>query len=205
MNEKLFYLKLVAAYLTGSACLVGCDKKEPAPEAPVSQTAPVPSAAAPSDPAPAAPPVAAAPLTGEAALEAFKTEVKGIKAFMEANHGATDATVSLNNLRELIKRSAAVSTAGLPEDLAAAYATMTTVMQSLQNTLDDLPVPVDQLQKFTDEETSKGGAAAEEIKAKRAAFAAAMAVHQKDGEAATAKLKEVSAKYGIEALDLGGN
>jgi hypothetical protein len=38
-----------------------------------------------------------------------------------------------------------------------------------------------------------------------AAFQTAMAGHQKDGEVASAKLKEIGAKYGIEALDLGGN
>jgi len=205
MKPKFSSFKLVAASLTGAAFLVGCDKKESAAVAPAPETAPVPAMTAPAEAVPDAPAETAPALTGEAAIEAFKTEVKGIKAYMEANQGTSDATASLNNLRELIRRAAAVDTAGLPEDLASAYTTMTAVMQSVQSTLDDLPVPVDQLQKFTDEETAKGGPAAEEIKAKRAAFAAAMAIHQTAGEAATANLKDVGAKYGIEALDLGGN
>jgi hypothetical protein len=207
MNQKFSSLRPVLAFLAGAALLTGCDKGEPtAAPATAPSVAPPPVAVDTVSPAPAAEPLPPAPaLTGEAALAAFKEEVKGIKAFMEANQGNTDPAVALANLRELIKRAAAVSTAGLPEDLGSAYQTMIGVMQGVQATLDDLPVPAEQLQQYTADEKAKGGAAAEEIMAKRAAFEAAMAAHQKDGEAATAKLKEVSAKYGIESLDLGGN
>ena len=123
---------------------------------------------------------------------------------MEANEGATDPAVGLDNLRELIRRAAAVSTAGLPEDLASAYQNMTTVMAAVQATIDDLPVPMEQIQKYMEEEKTKGGAAEQEAEAKLAAFKTAMAGHEKDGEAASAKVKEAGAKYGIEFVDLTG-
>lgn len=207
MNPKFSSLRPVLTFLAGAVILTGCDKSEPT-AAPAPSVAPPPAVAVDivTTPGPAAQPLPPAPaLTGEAALAAFKEEVKGIKAFMEANQGNADPAAALANLRELIKRAAAVSSAGLPEDLGSAYQTMIGVMQGVQATLDDLPVPAEQLQQYTADEKAKGGAAAEEITAKRAAFEAAMAAHQKDGEAATAKLKEVSAKYGIESLDLGGN
>ena len=171
--------------------------------APAPETAPVP-AVLPVEIAPASA-VPVVPLTGEPALEAFKAEIGAIKAFMEANEGATDPAVGLENLRELIKRAAAVSTAGLPEDLAAAYQNMNTVMGAVQRTLDDLPVPMEQIQKYMDEEKSKGGAAEQEAEAKLTAFKTAMAGHEEDGKAASAKLKEVGTKYGIAFVDLTGN
>ena len=202
MNHTSSTLRLILTSMAGAALMTGCDKKEPAAGGP--SAVPVaalpdapPQAVATGEPAPA--------LTGEAAMEAFKAEVKGIKAFMEANQANTDPAAGLDSLRELIKRAAAVPTDGLPEELAAAYQNMTAVMQRVQGTLDDLPVPVDQFQKYTDGEKAKGGVAAEEIMAKRSAFEAAMTVHQKDGEAASAKLREIGAKYGIEALELGAN
>lgn len=203
MTPKFFSLKLAMAFMSGAAFLTGCDKKEPATLAPAAQTAPVP-AIAPAE-AGSAPPVTATALTGEAALEAFKTEINSIKAFMEAHEGATDPAVGLDNLRELIRRAAAVSTAGLPEDLATAYQNMNTVMGAVQRTLDDLPVPMEQIQKYMDEEKLKGGAAEQEAEAKLAAFKTAMAGHEEDGKAASAKIKEVGAKYGITFVDLTGN
>ena len=202
MNPNFSSLKLVLTFMAGAVILTGCDKKEPVATAPAFGTAPVPVMAAPGDAAPAD---TAPALTGGAAINAFKEEIKAIKAFMDANQDNADPAAALSNLRELIKRAAAVDTAGLPEDLAAAYTAMNTVMQSAQATMDDLPVPLEQLEQYTNDQKAKGGAAAEEVMAKRAAFEAAMAIHQKDGEAASAKLKEVGAKYGIEALDFDGN
>lgn len=137
-------------------------------------------------------------------MEAFKAEIKGIKAFMEANQRSADAATGLANLRELVKRASAVSTEGLPEDLASAYAGMTGVMQRVQSTLDSLPVPVEQLQDYLTKETAKGAAAAQEVAAQVTAFKTSMDGLQKEGEAAAATLKQAGSKYGIESIDLGG-
>ena len=205
MNLTFSFLKLVPAFMAGAAFLTSCDKQEPVAVAPSPVTAPVPSMTASPDAPPADPAQMAPSLTGQAAIDAFKEEVKAIKAFVDANQGDTDPAIALANLRELIKRAAAVNTAGLPEDLASAYTSMNSVMQAAQATMDDLPVPLEQLEQYTVAQKDKGGAAAEEVMAKRVAFEAAMASHQKDGEAASAKLKEVGAKYGVEALDITGN
>ena len=202
MHPKFLSLKLVLTSMAGAAFLTGCDKQEPVTPAPALGTAPAP-AMVPAESG-AAPAATATVLTGDAAIAAFKTEIDGIKAFMEANEGATDPAVGLDNLRELIRRAAAVSTAGLPEDLASAYQNMTTVMAAVQATIDDLPVPMEQIQKYMEEEKTKGGAAEQEAEAKLAAFKTAMAGHEKDGEAASAKVKEAGAKYGIEFVDLTG-
>ncbi len=202
MNAPFISLKLVMASLAGAVLVVGCDKPDPAP----APAPPAPVAAVPAlpDAAPAIPANPPPALTGEAAMEAFKTEVKSIKAFIESNQNSADETTALKNLRELIKRAAAVPTEGLPEDLATAYQAMNGVMQRVQATMDDLPVPMEQFQAYMIEEKAKGGAAAAEVTAKRAAFDAAMKAHEEDGKAASAKLREVGAKYGIEALELGG-
>lgn len=208
MNQTLASSFLPLAALLAVASLTGCDKKaSPAPTAPTanSETAPVPALAMPPGTDAETAVASEVPLTDEAALAAFKAEIKGIKVFMEANQGNTDAGAALGNLREFIKRSAAVSVAGLPEDLSTAYTGMVTVMQSVQATLDDLPVPVDQLQKYTDDEKAKGTAEGEAVMAKRAAFEASMIRLQEDGKIASDKLKEVGAKYGIEALELSGS
>lgn len=212
MNKPFSPLRLAMVSLTGASLFTSCDKPEaaPAPAAPAVVTAPAPAPAAdpvgaiPEVPAPAAAETPApAPVAGDA-VEAFKAEIKAIKTFMEANEETKDASVGLANLKELVKRANAVKTDGLPADLAEAYQEMTGVMNRLQGTLDDLPVPVDQLQTYMTTEAAKGGAAAEEVAAKLAAFQTAMKTHQDDGEAASAKLKEVGAKYGIESLDLSG-
>ena len=122
---------------------------------------------------------------------------------MEANQNAKDPVSGLNNLRELVKRAASVKTEGLPEELASAYNGMTSVMQRVQLSLDDLPVPVDKLEAYMKQEAAKGKAAADEVAAKLTAFQTSMAGLQKDGETAAAKLKEIGAKYGIESFDLG--
>ena len=200
-------LRLALTSVAGAALLTSCEKKEAVVDAPVAAPA-APAAVAPVvSPAPA--PAAAAaetPVDGqEAALAGFKSEIKEIKAFMEANQESKDPAVGLDNLRELVRRAVAVKTEGLPADLTEAYQSMTGVMTRLQTTLDDLPVPVDQMETYMAAEKAKGGTAEQEIAAKLAAFQTAMAGHQKDGEVASAKLKEIGAKYGIEALDLGGN
>ena len=122
---------------------------------------------------------------------------------MEANQRSADAATGLANLRELVKRASAVSTEGLPEDLASAYTGMTGVMQRVQTTLDSLPVPVEQLQNYLGQETAKGAAEAQEVAAKITAFKNAMDALQTEGETAAATLKQAGAKYGVESIDLG--
>ncbi len=195
-------LRLVLTSVAGAALLTSCEKKEAVVEAPPAAPA-VPAAVAPVVSLPAVAPET--PVDGqEAALTGFKSEIKEIKAFMEANQESKDPAAGLDNLRELVRRAVAVKTEGLPADLTAAYQAMTGVMTRLQTTLDDLPVPVDQMETYMAAEKAKGGTAEQEIVAKLAAFQTAMASHQKDGEAASAELKEIGAKYGIESLDLGG-
>ena len=202
-------LRLALTSVAGAALLTSCEKKEAVVEAPVAAPAALAAVAPVVSPAPAAAAAAAAaetPVDGqEAALAGFKSEIKEIKAFMEANQESKDPAAGLDNLRELVRRAVAVKTEGLPADLTEAYQSMTGVMTRLQTTLDDLPVPVDQMETYMAAEKAKGGTAEQEIVAKLAAFQTAMAGHQKDGEVASAKLKEIGAKYGIEALDLGGN
>ena len=195
-------LRLALTSVAGAALLNSCEKKEAVVEAPAA----VPAAPAAVAPVVLIPPAAAeTPVDGqEAALAGFKSEIKEIKAFMEANQESKDPAAGLDNLRELVRRAVAVKTEGLPADLTEAYQAMTGVMTRLQTTLDDLPVPVDQMETYMAAEKAKGGTAEQEIVAKLAAFQTAMASHQKDGEAASAKLKEIGAKYGIESLDLGG-
>lgn len=197
-------LRLALTSLAGAALLTSCEKKEAVVETPPAAPA-VPAAEAP---VVSITPAAATPETPvggqEAALAGFKSEIKDIKAFMEANQESKDPAAGLENLRELVRRAVAVKTEGLPPDLTEAYQAMTGVMTRLQTTLDDLPVPVDQMETYMAAEKAKGGTAEQEIVAKLAAFQTAMASHQKDGEAASAKLKEIGAKYGIESLDLGG-
>ena len=195
-------LRLALTSVAGAALLTSCEKKEAVGEAPAAVPA-TSAAVAPVVLIPAA--AAETPVDGqEAALAGFKSEIKEIKAFMEANQESKDPAAGLDNLRELVRRAVAVKTEGLPADLTEAYQAMTGVMTRLQTTLDDLPVPVDQMETYMAAEKAKGGTAEQEIVAKLAAFQTAMASHQKDGEAASAKLKEIGAKYGIESLDLGG-
>lgn len=184
-----------------------CDKPEnpsAPPAAPSQETLPAPvvDPAAAETPSPVPGPGDASPATESAALEHFKTEIAGIKAFMEANQGTNDAAAGLANLKELVSRASAVKTEGLPEDLATAYQDMTGVMQRVQTTLSGLPVPVEQLADYIQTEGGKGGAAADEVKLRMDAFKAAMETLGKEGEAASAKLKEAGTKYGIESLDL---
>ena len=197
-------LRLALTSVAGAALLNSCEKKEAVVEAPAAVPA-TPAAVAPVVLIPPAAAAAETPVDGqEAALAGFKSEIKEIKAFMEANQESKDPAAGLDNLRELVRRAVAVKTEGLPADLTEAYQAMTGVMTRLQTTLDDLPVPVDQMETYMAAEKAKGGTAEQEIVAKLAAFQTAMASHQKDGEAASAKLKEIGAKYGIESLDLGG-
>ncbi len=211
MNPLFSSSRLALVSLTAAALTLSCEKQESAAPAP----APVPAAATPPAAAPAAtvvtdtagsfPVTPTVPVAETSpALETFKAEVKAIKTFMEANQDTKDAAVGLANLRELVTRASAVKTEGLPGDLAEAYQAMTGVMSRIQATLDDLPVPVDQLQAYMTAETAKGAAAAQEVAAKLNAFQTAMESHQKDGEAASTKLKAVGAKYGIESLELSG-
>lgn len=206
------------------ACLVlalsACGKKEETAAAPAtapSPTAPAPVAVAPAATPPApdpagspvpnnstsAPPVPAAADAQPAAIARFKAEVEVIKDFVEANQAATDPAAGLASLRELIKRAAAVRTDGLPEDLATAYQAMTGVMQRVQSALDDMPVPMDQLQSHLENQKQKSDAAGRELQAKIEAFKTTMEGLGKESEAASVKLKEVGAKYGIQALELG--
>lgn len=200
MYPKFSPLRLAVVSLAGAAGLVSCDKQESATTPPAMAIPAGPVAAAVT---PSADPANVVPVAGDAALAAFKAEIASIKAFMEANQGNQDPAAGLADVRELVKRASAVKTEGLPEDLASAYQAMTGVMQRLQSTLDDLPVPVNQLQDYLSKEQAKGPAATQEVTAKVAAFKAAMDALQKDGEAANATMKEVGAKYGIESLDLG--
>lgn len=190
--------------------LIGCEKQEtatippPAPPTPVQGPESPPTVVVnPSAPADGAAP-APAPATDPAALENFKVEIGKIKTFMEAHQGTKDASAGLANLKELVSRASAIKTDGLPEDLATAYQGMTSVMQRVQATLSDLPVPVEQLGEYLDAEGKKGGAAADEVKARMETFKAAMEKLGKEGETAAAKLKEAGNKYGIESLDLSG-
>ncbi len=211
MNLLASSPRRAAFTVAGLSLLLGvsCEKKEEmaAAAAPVVPAAVVPEAgvvpAAAAEGAKAAESAGVVP-EGGAQMEAFKAEIKGIKAFMEANQRSADAATGLANLRELVKRASAVSTEGLPEDLASAYAGMTGVMQRVQSTLDSLPVPVEQLQDYLTKETAKGAAAAQEVAAQVTAFKTSMDGLQKEGEAAAATLKQAGSKYGIESIDLGG-
>lgn len=193
--------------------LVSCDKKEtpavapaPAPAAPA--VSPVPAAPAPA-PAPAAAepaapsPTAAAPGAPQDALASFKADIVAIKTFMEQNQGSSNPAEGLENLRELIKRAAAVNTANIPEDLAGAFNDMSSVMQRVQAALDDLPVPANELPGYISSAEIKGGEAKAEMEAKVAAFQTSMQALQQEGEAASAKFNEAGAKYGIPSLELG--
>lgn len=208
---KNFVLSFPAVTLTGAVILLGtsCDKQEPAAAPPVIVASPV--VAAPANPM-STPPAEAAPAAAAAAapaanpaLETFKAEIQSIKVFMEKNQGSSDATVGLANLRELVRRASAVKTEGLPGDLASAFQSMSSVMQRVQTTLDSLPVPVEKLQAHLKEQEAKGGGAAVEAADKIAAFSKTMEALSKEGATASAKLKEVGAKYGIASLDLGAN
>jgi hypothetical protein len=186
-------LRLALTSVAGAVLLTSCEKKE-AVVVPVAAPA-SPAAVAPVVSIPPAAVAAETPVDGpEAALAGFKSEIKEIKAFMEANQESKDPAANLDNLRELVRRAVAVKMEGLPADLTEAYQSMTGVMTRLQTTLDDLPVPVDQMETYLAAEKAKGGTAEQEIVAKLAAFQAAMAGHQKDGEVASAKLKETGAK-----------
>lgn len=136
-------------------------------------------------------------------LDRFKEDINAIKAFMVANEGSADAKVGFENLKELISRASAVKTEGIPEDLAASFQRMISVMKRIETTLADLPVPLDQFSNYFEGEKLKGGAAADEVQAKLQAFQTSMEALAKEGEAASAELKEVGARYGIQSLDLG--
>jgi hypothetical protein len=201
-----------AAALAGGALLLcaSCSEKQetsqavpvvvvtPAPAVPAATSAPSAPASAPAAGSPDVSPVA------NAALDAFKKEIESIKTFMEKNQGSTDPSVGLANLRELVRRSSSVPTEGLPGDLASAFKAMSSVMQRVQTTLDSLPVPVEKLQQHLKEQQEKGVGPASEAADKVAAFQKAMEALSAEGTAASAKLKEVGAKYGIASLDLGG-
>ncbi|MDB6070386.1 MAG: hypothetical protein JWL81_1557 [Verrucomicrobiales bacterium] len=198
-----------------AVALSACGKKEepPVPPVPAPSTAAAPGPLdAPLSPVtvPPTPIPAPAPAAAEAnadaqpaAIARFKAEVEVIKDFVEANQAATDPAAGLASLRELIKRAAAVRTEGLPEDLATAYQTMTAAMQRVQSALDDMPVPIDQLQSHLENQKQKSDAAGRELQAKIEAFKTTMEGLGKESEAASAKLKEVGAKYGIQSLELG--
>jgi len=123
---------------------------------------------------------------------------------MEANQASPSEEVALANVKELIKRAGTVKTDGLPEDLATAYQEMNRVMQRVQTSMNDLPVPIQNLPDYLTREKAKGAAAEAEAQARVEAFKTTSTQLQKEGEAASAKLKEAGAKYGISSLDLGG-
>jgi hypothetical protein len=194
-----------------------CEKQETAATAPPTaptvagqETSPAPALKpAPGETQPPAPAASSdspesSPAAEAAALETFKVEIGKIKTFMETHQGTNDASAGLANLRELVRQASAVQTDNLPEDLATAYQGMTSVMQRVQSTLSDLPVPVEQLEEYIETETKKGETAADEVKARMETFKAAMENLSKEGETAAAKLKEAGNKYGIESLDLSG-
>ncbi len=203
MKRDPHTFQLAVTAIAGVSLCLSCDKKEPAAGPPSGSPAPVASAGTMSVPPDTTSPGDTPVSSPDAALESFKAEIKSIKAFMEANQNASDPTSGLTNLRELVKRAAAVSTEGLPADLSAAYQDMTSVMQRVQLTLDDLPVPVDKLDAYMKQEALKGQAAASEVAAKLTSFQTSMSGLQKDGETAAAKLKLVGAKYGVESFEIG--
>ena len=201
--------RLVSVAMAGVALLSSCDKQEvPAPVSPAPVPAPTSAGTAvpltPETAPGSAPPAALAPSAQEAAIAAFKAEVESIKAFMEANQASPSEEVALANVKELIKRAGTVKTDGLPEDLATAYQEMNRVMQRVQTSMNDLPVPIQNLPNYLKDEKAKGAAAEAEAQARVEAFKTTSTQLQKEGEAASAKLKEAGAKYGISSLDLGG-
>ncbi len=221
------YSFLISLRLSGLCLLAlslgfqtACEKQETATTAPpaaptvaAQETTPAPELnpalageAQPPVPAPASAPAPPepSPAAEAASLETFKVEIAKIKTFMETHQGTNDASAGLANLKELVSRASAVPTDNLPEDLATAYQGMTSVMQRVQSTLSDLPVPVEQLADYIEAETKKGEPAAEGVKSRMETFKAAMEALSKEGEVAAAKLKEAGNKYGIESLDLSG-
>lgn len=197
--------------------LVGCDKPEtpaPAPATPVS--APVDSA--PSRPgqasipdapngttgSPATQPTASVTPTEQQALERFKADIQSIRKFMEENEANEDPSAGLENLRQLVRRATAVETDGLPADLAEAYAAMTASLKRIGETLDRLPVPVHELENYLMTEAAKGQEAGADATALLSEFTQAMEARQLENRTASAHLKKVSAKYGIEAVAFDG-
>ena len=122
-----------------------------------------------------------------AAIEAFKSDVKGIKEWTEKNQpDASNPASGVAMMTEMVTKMKAVRTQGLPADLNAAFQKMLAVMDKMQAAMKDLP---------TDPTTATPDAAAK--------FQSKMEAISKEGDAAGEELKAAGKKYGLEDLELG--
>jgi hypothetical protein len=141
--------------------------------------------------APAAP---AAPAVDEskAAVEAFKTEMEGVKTWMEEKGKALDKNPMgmLTLTKQLADKMQAVKTDKLPADLKEAFADFTGIVGEMGAIFKDAPEKAEEMLPFM----MKLG--------QDPNFRTKMEKIGKAGDAAAAKLKEIGAKYGVEGLDL---
>ena len=143
---------------------------------------------------PATPAAPAAPAVDEskAAVEAFKTEMQGVKSWVEAQEKAIkdNPMGGLTMMKQLVEKIQAVKTDKLPADLKEAFTGFTGVLGEMGAIFKDAPEKAEEMLPFM-------------MKlAQDPDFQGKMDKLGKSGDEAAAKLKEIAQKYGIEDLDL---
>ena len=129
----------------------------------------------------------------KAGVEAFKAEIKAIKTWVETQEkGLKENPMGgIALMKELVTKVQAVKTDKLPSDLKEAFTGFSTVLGEMGATIfKDAPEKAEEMLPFM-------------MKlAQDPDFQTKMEKLGKAGDAASAKLKEVAKKYGIDDLDL---
>lgn len=179
-------------------CLVSCEKPSagPAAAAPAAPPGapPAPAAAAPALVPPAAPPAPAPAADPKAVFTAALNAVADEVNALEKKHKDTNPMELMKQLPGLLKKLESVSTAGLPEDLAAAF---TRVQKNASATADliasvpaELPADPDKIPDWLQ--------AHPEVMKIMLEMDAKMTPIKAEGEVAKKALEAAAAKHGLD-------